>query len=475
MRGTPAAYEAAKQGKRIEQDTLYFLYEQDAAEAILYLGTKLISGGAGGSLASLTDILISENLADKSILVYDKDQNKWIDSSILDAIPIMVGPNETSSGVAGLVPPPPAGAENLFLSSSGEWVSIDGASEQSIITYENEKKLTHEEIFFEINALDYHKDDILIIKDLIYGNKWQYTSYIHNGSAWTAMDGHYNAENVYFDEDLITTVEVGNITLTNGQATIPAAGKNLKEVFNTIFVQEKNPEVTQPSVSFDSVTSGIREVGIYVTPSYNAVLNTGAYEFGPQDTLVEAIAWTVTNSEGESLNTSNGNFSEIQITDTLNYTITANVEHSGGSVPITNIGNLYDEGTILQGTKTVTSNSLSGYRKTFYGTTDNKDNLTSISVRSLAKSTSSAAKNGTKLTVDIPLNAMRVVIAYPATLRDITSILDVNGMNAEILPSFTKSTLQVEGAEGYTAIDYKVYTLEYAKPNDKVNTYSIQI
>ena len=71
MRGTPAAYEAAKQGNRIEQDTLYFLYEQDAAEAILYLGTKLISGGASGSLTSLTDILISENLVDKSILIYD--------------------------------------------------------------------------------------------------------------------------------------------------------------------------------------------------------------------------------------------------------------------------------------------------------------------------------------------------------------------------------------------------------------------
>ena len=49
------------------------------------------------------------------------------------------------------------------------------------------------------------------------------------------MDGNYNAENVYFDEDLMTTTAVGVIKLTNGQATIPAAGKNLKEVFNTIF------------------------------------------------------------------------------------------------------------------------------------------------------------------------------------------------------------------------------------------------
>nr|DAP41131.1 MAG TPA: hypothetical protein [Caudoviricetes sp.] len=58
------------------------------------------------------------------------------------------------------------------------------------------------------------------------------------------MDGNYNAENVYFDEDLMTTSAIGNITLSNGQATIPAVGKNLKEVFQTIFVKESNPTIT---------------------------------------------------------------------------------------------------------------------------------------------------------------------------------------------------------------------------------------
>jgi len=43
------------------------------------------------------------------------------------------------------------------------------------------------------------------------------------------MDGNYNAENVYFAEDIDVTTTVGLITsLTNGKATWQCGGKNLK-------------------------------------------------------------------------------------------------------------------------------------------------------------------------------------------------------------------------------------------------------
>jgi hypothetical protein len=100
---------------------------------------------------------------------------------------------------------------------------------------------------------------------------------VYDGSNWCAMDGNYNAENVYFDEDLMTTSAIGNITLSNGQATIAATGKNLKEVFQTIFVQEKNPTITQPSVSLSLTNSGAKEVGTSIAPSYSASLNVGSY------------------------------------------------------------------------------------------------------------------------------------------------------------------------------------------------------
>ena len=48
-------------------------------------------------------------------------------------------------------------------------------------------------------------------------------------------------------------------------------------------------------------------------------------------------------------------------------------------------------------------------------------------------------------------------------------------MNAEIKSGFTASTVSVEGANNYTAKDYRVYTLDYANANDKANKYTVTI
>lgn len=65
--------------------------------------------------------------------------------------------------------------------------------------------------------------------------------------------------------------------------------------------------------------------------------------------------------------------------------------------------------------------------------------------------------------------------AYPATLRDVSSVQDVNGMNAEVKTAFTKTVVSVEGANGYQAIDYKVYVFDMANANDTANTYKVTI
>ena len=69
---------------------------------------------------------------------------------------------------------------------------------------------------FQVSSLDDITDtdiavgDTAIVKTAIYvdtkddtNSKYSYTGYVYNGSAWTAMDGNYNAENVYFDEDMM--------------------------------------------------------------------------------------------------------------------------------------------------------------------------------------------------------------------------------------------------------------------------------
>ena len=93
----------------------------------------------------------------------------------------------------------------------------------------------------------------------------------------------------------------------------------------------------------------------------------------------------------------------------------------------------------------------------------------------MAQKSGKALVNGNTFTVTIPVGAQRVIIAYPATLRDVTSIKDVNGLNADITSAFSKTTVSVEGAAGYTAIEYKVYTQDFATANDTANTYSVTI
>lgn len=281
------------------------------------------------------------------------------------------------------------------------------------------------------------------------------------------------AEAVVFTEDLITTSSIGNFTVTSGQTTIPAKGKNLKQVWDSIFVKESNPTITQPSVSLTFSQAKAYEVGTKVTPTYSASLNAGSYQYGPA-TGITATSWTVTDTASHSATTASGSFAELTVADGISYKITAKASYGDGTIPVTNLGNDYADGQIKAGNKSATSGAITGYRNTFYGTLTEKSTVTSSIVRGLTKS-GKALANGSSFTVTVPVGALRVVIAYPATLRDVNSIKDVNGLNAEIKSGFTKSTLDVEGAGSYKAISYKVYTMDFASANDTANKFTVTI
>lgn len=325
-----------------------------------------------------------------------------------------------------------------------------------------------------VGATALQTGDLAIVKRAIAGDKFQYTGYAYNGSEWAAMDGNYNAENVYFAKDLITTSAIGNITLTNGQATIAAEGKNLKQVFETIFVKEKNPTVAQPSVSVSLSGAGAKEVGTKVTPSYNATFNKGSYEYGPDTGL--AATWAVKDSRNEEGTAAAGSFSELEIGDNTNYTVTATATYGAGATPLTNIGNPYAAGAIVAGSKNGTSSAITGYRNSFYGTlTEMPEALSSATIRGLSGKANAKWANGKTFTISIPVGAKAVIFAYPATLRDVTSVKDINGLSAEVKSAFVKSTLSVEGANAYAGADYKVYVSEFAEAVQKANTYNVTI
>lgn len=292
------------------------------------------------------------------------------------------------------------------------------------------------------------------------------------------IDLIYNADDILFTSDLTITANVGVHTVgSTGSKTLSTTGKSVKQVMDLLFASEKNPTITQPYVNLSSSSMGSKEVGTRISPSYSASLNAGTYQYGPA-TGVTVTTWTITDTNSGSKDTASGTFDEFQVTDSTQYRITAVAEHTEGTIPVTNLGNEYPSGQIQAGSKTKQVGTITGHRKTFYGTVESKDTtIDSALIRSLAGKSSGALSNGSTFSINIPIGAIRIIIAYPATLRDLTSVLDVNAFDTPIQSEFlkNKTSVQVEGANGYSAIEYKLFYMDYANANDTLNTYKVTI
>ena len=338
---------------------------------------------------------------------------------------------------------------------------------------------------FQVGSLDEIADtelavgDTAIVKTAIYvnaedetKNKYSYTGYVYNGTGWAAMDGNYNAENVYFDEDFTFTTKIGTVqTLTNGSAKVAAAGKNIKDFLAGLFAAEANPSKTDPSVSVTLANAGAHEVGTVLNPTYSASFEDGKYTYGPEPTGATVESWAVTSNYGESWTTASGNCEELTVADDTNYTVTAKATHTAGSVPKTNIGNDCTDTSkkIAAGTKSKTSSAITGYRSYFYGvlsTATADAPLTSAIIRE--QLTNGGNYNEAKsFTLNGSATAKRIVVAIPSssTRGGLSEVILTSAMNTPVTDSYIKTAkaVKVEGVGGFTAADYDVYVYEPSK------------
>lgn len=310
------------------------------------------------------------------------------------------------------------------------------------------------------------KDDTFIVKRVISGAKTSYTAYVYDGTKWAAMDGNYDASNVYFDDDFVATADIGVVEIpASGSTTISAAGKSVKDVLAGIFAKEKEPTVTNPAVSITASANKAYEVGTKVSPSYSASLSAGSYLYGPA-TGITAKTWSVTNSgSDETLTTATGTFAEITVADNTNLSITATATYDAGAIPKSNIGKEVPAKQIKAGSASATTNAkITGYRNFFYGVV-NTENLTSDVIRGLTK----GGAYTTSKTFDVNVttaDAVGIVVAYPsnAPRSGISKVLLTTSMNADITADYkVVEAVNVEGANGYTAQSYKVYLYKPAK------------
>ena len=321
--------------------------------------------------------------------------------------------------------------------------------------------------------------DTAIVRKAIDDTHKSYTAYVYSGEAWSAMDGNYNANNVYLDADITMAgnyTQVGNLTKTQtGTATFSTRGKSIAEALTEIFSKRLQPTITaNPAVTLTFGQAKAYEVGTTVSPTYSASLSAGSYTYGPA-TGITATSWEISDTAGNTADTASGSFADVVVADDTNYKITAKANYGAGAVAVDNLGSTSSpEVKIATGSASKTSGAITGYRNSFYGTVAEKAEVTSTIIRSLTKS-GKALANGNSFTITIPVGAVRVIFAYPATLRDVSSVKDANGLNAEIKTAFTKSTLTVAGAGSDAGIEYKVYTTDFAEAVANTNSYTVTI
>ena len=311
--------------------------------------------------------------------------------------------------------------------------------------------------------------DTAVLVKVISGDKKSYTAFVYD-NAWKAMDGNYNASNVYFDEDITYTVGFGTLAKPTSSAKFSATGKNVTEVFKALMAEQKNPDTTLPSATLDSNNIGAKEVGTNIAINYNISTNPGSYTYGPSTGVTFSNYQATFN--GETLTGASGTFTSVQVTDNMSLSISGSVKHSDGVIPKTNLGNAYEKGQIKAATKSLSKGTLTGYRNWFYGykaggATIDAANLTSANIRALTP------QNGSFPSTISTNKMQQMFFAIPKGKRtDVSVANNVNGAPCTV----TKVTdIMVEGANGYTAIAYDVWYVNNAAPDGGSNTYKITV
>lgn len=255
----------------------------------------------------------------------------------------------------------------------------------------------------------------------------------------------------------------------DGDEILP--GETLTSILKKQFAKQIPPTYNAPTMSMSpsnqTVESGTK-VNPTVTASYNK-RDGGDVTNYKLDRIVNGQTTTVINNASIQPYVQD----EIMVQDGGLLKFTAKIDYAAGPIKEDNLGDPYPSTSIKAGSLTNTI-TYTGQRKTFYGKdTKSQAATTSAEVRALPQSVMNAA-NGTKLTINIAAGDTRVTFAYPATLRDVTSVLS-SALNLNVKDTFVKSLVDVEGANEYNAIQYKVFTYIPAIPFASSDTYTVTI
>lgn len=258
--------------------------------------------------------------------------------------------------------------------------------------------------------------------------------------------------------------------LTDG-AEIPV-GTTLDEFIAMLTQKAVAPTYIQPGVTCrvsSGTSAGSYEVGTEIstviqgtfTQNDAGALTSIEIKKGSDSVLSQASSPVTTDAQTFTLGD-----------ETVSFTATAT--YADGPVKNNNLNQPDATGQIKAGSKTSSAVSFVGKRNLFYGTgVGTAPEATSENVRALTNKQLGPA-NGTSFNINVATGQQYVMIAYPATLRDMTKCFYVE-QNTDLVENFAKSTISVQGANSAAGADYKVYIYQMAIPAAAGMTLQVQI
>ena len=289
---------------------------------------------------------------------------------------------------------------------------------------------------------------------------------------WIDKNGNTVMSTSRTQEDIVVNGVTG-LGISDG-ATI-SAGTSLED-FVKMVVQKAIPATyTKPTISIannSGQASGNVEAGTTITPKLKATFTKN--DAGDLTSIVIKNGGTEVINGTTSPLTYDGD--SVVIGDE-SITFTASATYGDAPVKTNNLGqesteNWFAGGTINSGNYTIT-----GKRNAFYGTgVGGVPEVTSNMVRGLANKKLAPAA-GTSFNINVSVGQQYIVIAYPATLRDINNVTYVEANDSGMASNFTKTTIDVADARGESngLMSYKVYTYGMAVPAAASMTFKVTI
>ena len=260
------------------------------------------------------------------------------------------------------------------------------------------------------------------------------------------------------------TVQLGVNGAVGGVKTgdVLAQGMTLQKVLEKILIKPIAYVYTKPSLNLN-INKGEVEVGtnitdLVITDKLNDRGADGTPDAGPVTSHIITVNGTnVLNTTTMEKNKDIRTNATIASVNAGNNPIVAKVTYSDGAPKNNNLGDPTPITANALGATLTQQRNIVGYRYIFWYQATGKGTAPATSNDVRTNATGKQFEKTLTFNINVAVNQQTFWVACPSN-RTLKSVIAVNQSNAEIMGNFVHTTASVEGANGFAATNYNVYT-----------------